>query len=102
MNAVLFSLQGNIQLAVEIGTAVSVQVALIQIPVVVVFSAIYNHMSSVGSFVMIFPILEVFLVILSVIILNYLSIDGRANYFHGSVLVLVYLMIVIAFFFVPE
>ena len=102
VNAVMFALQDNIQLSVEIGYSVTCQITLIQIPIVVAFSAIVNHAKSEHSFVMIFPVMEVFLVIFAVLIINYLSMDGRANYFHGSVLVVVYLIIIITFFFIPD
>ena len=43
VNAIQFSLQNNIALAIEIGSAAAIQIALIQIPALVAFSAILNH-----------------------------------------------------------
>jgi Ca2+:H+ antiporter len=41
-NAISFAMSGNIVLSLEIGSAYAIQVALLQIPVLVVFSAIWN------------------------------------------------------------
>jgi len=37
--------------------------------------------------------------VVGVVLVNYVSIDGRANYFEGSSFVLLYLTLVGAFFF---
>merc|ERR1711976_1057554 len=42
MNAMSFAINGNIALSLEIGSAYALQVCLIQIPVLVGFSAFYN------------------------------------------------------------
>lgn len=102
VNAILFAMQDNISLSMEIGSALAAQIALIQIPVLVAFSAIYNHGAGEGSFTMIFPVLEVFGVVMAVIITNYLSTDGRSNYFLGSALVAVYVLLIAAFYFQPD
>lgn len=43
MNAISFALYDNIVLSMEIGSAYALQVCLLQIPVMVAFSAWYNY-----------------------------------------------------------
>jgi Ca2+:H+ antiporter len=40
VNAVQFALQNNVAMSVEIGSSAAIQIAMIQIPALVVFSAI--------------------------------------------------------------
>ena len=42
LNAIAFAMYGNIELSMEIGSAYTLQVALLQIPSLIAFSAIYN------------------------------------------------------------
>jgi len=88
------------------------QTALIQVPGLVFFSAILNHMSPLHSFILVFPskycscidltspVLNMFAIILSTLVVNYISMDGTSNYFQGTALVIVYVLMVLAFFFV--
>lgn len=54
------------------------------------------------NFHLIFPNLSIFAVTLAVFTFNYISTDGSANYFIGAVLVMMYFIILSAFYFVPE
>jgi len=100
VNAIQFALQENISLALEIGNSYAVQISLIQIPALVLMSAILNHGHYTNSFTLIFPILDVFAVIFAVIILNYISIDGKSNYFQGSALCIIWTILIAAFYFI--
>jgi Ca2+:H+ antiporter len=44
-NAISFAVSGNIVLSLEIGSAYAIQVALVQIPVLVAFSALWTRFS---------------------------------------------------------
>ncbi len=101
INAIGFGLNNNIALSIEIGAAGTIQNALIQVPGLVFFSAIINHLQTAHSFIMVFPSLNVFAIIFSVIIVNYISMDGKSNYFEGTALIIVYIILVTAFYFVP-
>ena len=46
LNAILFAMQGNIHLALEIGSAYCLQIALLQIPALVIFTAIYRPLDT--------------------------------------------------------
>jgi len=102
INAINFARKNNIALSVEIGAAATIQTALIQIPALVLFSAILNHSSSINSFTLIFPTLNLFSIIFGVLVVNYVYINGKTNYFEGSGLCLVWLIFIIAFYFVPS
>lgn len=49
MNAISFAINGNIALSMEIGSAYALQVCLIQIPVMILFSAIYNAGKAISA-----------------------------------------------------
>ena len=101
VNAIRFSLQNDFALALEIGTGCSIQIFLLQMPLLVLFSALYNHGAAVDSFTLIFPWLDVIAVTLALLVVNYISIDGKANYFIGSALFITYLILVLAFWYAP-
>jgi len=99
-NAVRFALDNQIGLSVQIGAASAVQVALIQMPCLTVLALIFGKPDD--NFHLIFPNLSIFAVTLAVFTFNYISTDGSANYFIGAVLVMMYFIILSAFYFVPE
>lgn len=97
INGIQFALKNNINLSLEIGSSIAVQVCLLQIPVLVVIDWIYPL-----SFSLLFNDIHLWSVILSVIIMNYTFVDGKSDYFQGSMLCIVYLILLIVFFFAPE
>lgn len=99
INAIQFALQNNITLSMEIGMVSAIQIALLQIPILVGFSALIFQNDPQKTFTLIFPQLDLFAIIFAVIILNYITIDGNTNYFAGASLIIVYLLSVAAFFF---
>ncbi|KAI9292139.1 hypothetical protein K502DRAFT_295832 [Neoconidiobolus thromboides FSU 785] len=105
VNAISFAIHGNIPLSMEIGSAYTVQVALLQIPSLVAFSAYYHWSNKIDptlqSFTLIFPRLDMFSVLLSVFLITYIYIEGKSNYFKGSVLVLTYVVWLSAFALEP-
>lgn len=96
-------MNGNIALSMEIGSAYALQVCLLQIPALVLFSAItaprleaadlLNH-----TFNLIFPQWDMVTVILCVFLLSYVYGEGKSNYFKGSILMLAYLVIIVGFY----
>ena len=102
VNAVKFALVNQISLSVEIGSASAIQISLIQIPFLVAISGIAYGSRTVGAFVLIFPLLTVFAVILAVITSNYISSEGRTSYFTGTSLIIIYLIFICSFYFVPQ
>ncbi|RAH43020.1 calcium/hydrogen antiporter [Aspergillus brunneoviolaceus CBS 621.78] len=103
LNAISFAMNGNIALSMEIGSAYALQVCLLQIPALVLFSAIYSRLIDPSellshTFNLIFPQWDMISVILCVFLLSYVHGEGKSNYFKGSILVLTYLVVVIGFY----
>lgn len=100
LNAVAFAMYGNISLSLEIGGAYVVQIALIQIPILVGLSGLWKLPETIEkSFTLIFPTWDCYAVFFSVFLLSYTYIEGKSNYFKGSVLTLSYLVLIVSFWF---
>uniref|UniRef100_A0AAR2M3A9 Cation/H+ exchanger protein 1 n=1 Tax=Pygocentrus nattereri TaxID=42514 RepID=A0AAR2M3A9_PYGNA len=97
VNGIQFALQNNISLSLEVGSCIAVQVCMIQIPILILFNAFYD----VG-FVLIFSDLHLWASIFSVIVVNYIFMDGKSDYFQGTALVVVYLILLALYFFAPS
>lgn len=100
-NAVSFAMSGNIALSLEIGSAYVIQVTLLQIPVLVGFSAFWSNSLNGNGFTLIFPPWDLACIFFSVFLLSYIYIEGKSNYFKGVILLLAYCLLMIAFLFVP-
>ena len=88
----------------EIGSAYALQVCLLQIPALVLFSAFYPAdvpIEEIGryTFSLLFPQWDMVTVILCVFLLSYMYGEGKSNYFKGSILLLSYLVVIIGFYF---
>lgn len=98
-------MNGNIALSMEIGSAYALQVCLLQIPALVLFSAVYPmtpadpYEAAKYTFSLLFPQWDMVTVILCVFLLSYMYGEGKSNYFKGSILLLSYLVVVIGFYF---
>jgi len=104
LNAISFAMNGNIALSMEIGSAYVLQVALLQIPALVLFSAIYSAQINMGvladyTFNLIFPQWDMITVILCVFLLSHVNSEGKSNYFKGGILVMAYLVILMGFYY---
>lgn len=102
-NAISFAMNGNIALSMEIGSAYALQVCLLQIPALVLFSAVHGRYIDPmeladHTFSLIFPQWDMVTVILCVFLLSYVYGEGKSNYFKGSILVLTYLVIIVGFY----
>ncbi|KAI1153246.1 calcium permease [Nemania diffusa] len=106
LNAISFAMNGNIALSMEIGSAYALQVCLLQIPALVLFSALYPIAPSGDkldpihwTFSLLFPQWDMVTVILCVFLLSYMYGEGKSNYFKGSILLLTYLVVIIGFYY---
>ncbi len=93
--AVQFSMKNKLDVSIEIGLSGAIQIALFVIPILMLVSQVFNF-----GFSLVFSPFEILAVILAVLIVNYLSADGRCNWLEGAQLISVYLIIAIAFFFI--
>uniref|UniRef100_A0A8D3A0E8 Cation exchanger C521.04c n=1 Tax=Scophthalmus maximus TaxID=52904 RepID=A0A8D3A0E8_SCOMX len=96
VNGIQFALQNNISLSLEVGSCIAVQVCMLQIPILVLFNAFYD----VG-FVLLFSDLHLWASMFSVIVVNYIFMDGKSDYFQGTALVVVYLILLALYYFAP-
>ncbi|KAI0125918.1 Sodium/calcium exchanger protein-domain-containing protein [Xylariales sp. AK1849] len=104
LNAISFAMNGNIALSMEIGSAYALQVCLLQIPALVLFSAWYPQPTVDGdiaryTFSLLFPQWDMVTVILCVFLLSYVYGEGKSNYFKGSILIMTYMVVIIGFYF---
>ncbi|KIX02756.1 calcium/proton exchanger [Rhinocladiella mackenziei CBS 650.93] len=104
LNAISFAMNGNIALSMEIGSAYALQVCLLQIPALVLFSAVsgrfYDPTDLIDhTFNLIFPQWDMVTIILCVFLLSYMYGEGKSNYFKGSILVMTYLVVIMGFYF---
>jgi Ca2+:H+ antiporter len=94
-NSVYFALENKIELSIEIGLSSAIQIALFVVPVLVFISQFFHY-----GFLLTFSAFELVALILSVIILNYITADGKTNWIEGAQLLTVYLIIAAAFYFI--
>jgi len=103
LNAISFAMNGNIALSMEIGSAYALQVCLLQIPALVLFSALevggWIGDGTGATFTLLFPQWDMVTVILCVFLLSYMYGEGKSNYFKGSIFILSYLVVVVGFYY---
>ncbi|XP_041358992.1 low affinity vacuolar monovalent cation/H(+) antiporter-like [Gigantopelta aegis] len=94
VNGVQFALQNNVNLGIEIGSSTAIQVCLVQIPLLVLINLIYPM-----GLILVYQDVHFWAVIFSVIVINYIFQDGKSDYFQGSIVVLIYLVLMLMYFF---
>lgn len=99
LNAISFAIGGNVALSMEIGSAYALQVVLIQIPSLVVFS-VYRGFDDVNQiFSLVFPRWDIIATLISIYLFTYIYAEGKSNYFKGVILMLIYVVVMIGFWF---
>ncbi|EDO15310.1 hypothetical protein Kpol_1038p17 [Vanderwaltozyma polyspora DSM 70294] len=106
LNAISFAMHGNVALSMEIGSAYALQVCLLQIPALVLYSFFHtwnidHSLISIRDemFPLVFPRWDLVGSMTSVFLFTYLYAEGKSNYFKGSILILLYIAIIIGFYF---
>ena len=94
--AVLVALKNKMDLAFGIAVGSSLQIALLVAPVLVFASYLFGTPLD-----LIFTPFEVAAVTMSVLIVGFVAMDGESHWMEGVMLVGVYLILAIAFFFLP-
>jgi Ca2+:H+ antiporter len=95
--AVLMAMKNKMDLAMNIAIGSSIQIALFVAPVLVFVSYLMPH----GPMDLRFTPFEVLAVAISVGVVNLVAQDGESNWLEGALLLAVYLVLGIAFFFLP-
>ena len=95
--AVLVAAKDKMDLAVNIAVGSSAQIALFVAPVLVLLSFVFGP----EPMPLVFNGFEIAAVALAGIVVTVASLDGETNWFEGVQLIAVYLILAIAFFYVP-
>jgi Ca2+:H+ antiporter len=94
--AVTFAHRDRMDIAINIVTQASVQIALFVTPVLVLLSFPLGHPLD-----LLFSTFEILAVALAVAIVAYLVLNGETNWFEGVQLLALYAMIAVAIYFLP-
>lgn len=98
VNAISFAVGGNVALSMEIGSAYALQVVLIQIPCLVLYS-VYKGFTNIDMiFTLIFPRWDVLATLVSIFLFTYIYAEGKSNYFKGVILILIYIVVLVGFY----
>jgi Ca2+:H+ antiporter len=95
--AVLVARKDHMDLAMNIAIGSSIQIALLVAPVLVFAS----YLVGPGPMDLRFSVFEVLAVGMAVLVVNLVAQDGESNWLEGSLLLAVYLILGIAFYFLP-
>lgn len=98
VNAISFAVGGNVALSMEIGSAYALQVVLIQIPSLVIYSIIKQFTNVESIFSLIFPRWDIMATLISIYLFTYVYAEGKSNYFKGVILCLIYGVVLVGFF----
>lgn len=106
LNAISFAIHGNVALSMEIGSAYALQVCLLQIPALVLYSIYYTWKLDPSTinikeqmFPLVFPRWDLIGTVASIFMFTYLYAEGKSNYFKGSMLILMYFIVIMGFYF---
>jgi len=95
-SAVLAARRDQMTLAVEISVGSSAQIALLVAPIVVLYSFVIGR-----PMTLLFNAFEIAAIALSVLAASMVVVDGESNWVEGLQLMAVYLILALAFYFVP-
>ena len=94
--AVLVALKNKMDLALSIAVGSSLQIALFVAPVLVFMSYLFGAPMN-----LVFTPFEVISIVLAVLAVNVIVLDGECNWMEGVQLLAVYIIIAMAFYFLP-
>ncbi|RMZ66519.1 membrane bound cation transporter [Pyrenophora seminiperda CCB06] len=97
VTAVSVAMKNKMDLAIGIAVGSSIQIAIFITPVIVILGwAMGKEMT------LYFNIFETVALFVTVLVVNFLVLDGRSNYLEGSLLIAAYIIIALASFFYPD
>lgn len=99
LNAISFAIGGNVALSMEIGSAYALQVVLIQIPCLVIYSMYEHYVNVERMFTLVFPRWDIIATLISIYLFTYIYAEGKSNYFKGVILILIYVVVMCGFWF---
>ena len=102
--AILLARRNDMDTAMAITYQSSLQIALFAVPVMVLASGVmaHFHMGQAQTLDLVFSPMEVVAVVLCVAIVVVLNMNGQTNWFEGVLLLALYVILGIAFFYIPQ
>lgn len=97
VTAVVVSYKNKMDLAVGVAIGSSMQIALFVTPFLVILGWIIHE-----PLTLYFQTFETVIMFCSVLVVNYLIMDGETNYLEGAMLVGVYITVALAFYLYPD
>jgi Ca2+:H+ antiporter len=94
--AVQVALKNRMELSLAVSLGSSLQIALFVAPVLVFISLLYNQ-----RLLLVFNDFELIALVGASLIAAFIALDGESNWLEGAMLLAVYLIIGLAFFFLP-
>jgi len=95
-SAVLVALRNRMGLSLQIAAGSSLQIVLFVAPILVFCGYVFGQPMDLH-----FSLLEVLAVFFSVVLLAHVSNDGETNWLEGAMLLAFYLIVGIAFYYLP-
>lgn len=95
--AILMAMKNQMDLAINIAVGSSIQIALFVAPLLVFAGYAFGQPMD-----LLFSPFEVMAVVLSVGIVSLVTLDGESNWMEGVQLLTVYIILGLAFYFLPE
>jgi Ca2+:H+ antiporter len=95
--AVLMAMKNKMDLSLNIAIGSSIQIALFVAPLLVFVSYAMPH----GPMDLRFSLFEVVAVMITVAVVSMVAQDGESNWLEGVLLLAVYVILAVAFFFLP-
>jgi Ca2+:H+ antiporter len=97
VTAVVVAMKNKMDLAIGIAVGSSIQIALFITPLIVILGWIMNK-----EMTLYFNIFETVALFVTVLVVNFLVLDGRSNYLEGSLLVAAYTIIAVVSYYYPD
>jgi Ca2+:H+ antiporter len=97
VTAVVVAMKNKMDLAIGIAIGSSIQIALFITPLMVILGWIMNK-----EMTLYFNIFETVALFVTVLVVNFLVLDGRSNYLEGSLLIAAYTIIAVVSFYYPD
>jgi len=97
VTAVTVAMKNKMDLSIGIAVGSSIQIAIFITPVIVILGWMMGK-----EMTLYFNIFETVALFVTVLVVNFLVLDGRSNYLEGSLLIAAYIIIALASFFYPD
>jgi Ca2+:H+ antiporter len=94
--AVQVAIKNKMELSLAVSLGSSLQIALFVAPVLVFISLLFGQ-----RLLLVFNEFELVALFATSLIAAFISLDGESNWFEGAMLLAVYLILALAFFFIP-